>query len=305
MSGRFRKAPLVYVTARVRTTELPEISSEQRAALEQSMIRIGLPELKHSRLKEYHLTVLPGGEHNTPQVSADGQSRQISRRAFFSDDREECLIIDSDNLEFRTTRYNKYRDFIERFNSLLQAVVASVDGYAEVISHEFVLSYADIIVPYEGRELSAYFADDGKLLPLNAFSAEPAAAQEQRVGQVQITRITSPNERIDLTLEQLPIIEGILPRHLPLAMLEPDRALSMPLSPQLPEQVGEGTYGLCMTQAAKLARIKLHELELEAVFSSLHAITKTTFNSLLNREVCNRDWEYIDSDARPVVGSEA
>lgn len=303
MSGRFRKAPLVYVTARVRTTELPEISSDQRAALEQSMIRDGFPELKHSRVSEYRFPLPQRDEESESLESAAGHSRQVTRRAFFNDTRQECLIIDADNIEFRTTAYGKYADFIARFNGLMQSLVNSVDGYAGVVSHEFVLSYADIIVPYPERDLSAYFSDDGKVLPLKAFSAEPVSEGEQRVGQVQITRVVSRGERIDLTLEQLPIVDGRLPRYLPVAMLEPDGKLSMPLSPNLPDPIHDGTYGLCMTQAAKLEKVKLQSLELETVFYSLHELTKTTFNSLLNREVCDRDWEYTESDVDPTERS--
>lgn len=278
MAGRFERAPLIYVTARVRTTDLPELTSDQRAAIEQCMIRQGLPALAR-----------PSSQQSQ---AGSGNSQPDIRRAFFNGDRTECLLIDSDAFEFRATDYTKYDEFIARFAVVFNALVASLDrAYGDVVSQELVLSYSDLVVPGPGRQLKDYFADDGRILPLGAISNQ-RGEQEHRLGQVQVTRITSPVERIDLSVEQLPCQDGKLQRCLPLLMVEHNEALTMPLSLNVPDSITAEDYAILLTQAAKISRFKLKEVDLEGVFESLHQITSETFWSLLHEDVCKQDWLY-------------
>lgn len=293
MAGRFRNAPLVYVTAQVRTSELPGLSSDQRAALEQTMIKLGLPELKEGKAREINLSQLQESVDDSPHIEAASFYRKITRWAFFNDTRTEGLVIERGSIEFRASEYTKYGHFIQRFQEILERLVQVVDAYSSVRGHELVLSYADVVVPYPGRELADYFKEEGKILPLNTLG-QPGE-QEQRFGQVQITRITAPNERIEILLEQLPLVEGAVRRHLPQAMVEPERQFAMPLRSVGPEETTSGSYGLLMTQAAKLEKKELGEMDVRESFDSLHEITKETFWTLLNEEVCKDDWEYTEN----------
>lgn len=294
MPGRFKKAPLVYVTARIQTTELPDFLADQQIQLQQAMIQHKMPEYKSASLDEIQVSMPGGGADHGGDVEIQPMARKRVRRAFFSDERKECLLLEANFIEFRTVAYTKYSDFIARFAQLLSALVSSVPVYGDVLSHEFSLSYADIIVPFPGRSLEDYFANDGKLLPLDAFFPDDDAEPDEfRVGQVQISRITAPNQRIDMTLEQLPVKQGRLLRYLPAAMAEPDGRLSMPLLAPHSVPLDEVPYyGLLMTQAAKLEKLKLVDVELHQSFASLHELTKQTFWRLINERVCKKDWEF-------------
>src|SRR5690606_24777483 len=133
--------------------------------------------------------------------------RSVTRQAFMSADKHECLVIDeAGSIEYRVSRYNKYSDFIERFEGLLRAMVEAVEAVGFIQSQEFVLSYADLIIPLGDRVLADYFRQKESVLPLNILS--PTENDERRLGQVQVTRVTKPTEKISINLEQLPIVEG-------------------------------------------------------------------------------------------------
>ena len=290
MSGQFNKAPLVYVSARIRTTELPELLADQRAALHQAMIRCGLPEAIKSEIQTIEFAL--------EESSAQGRPNTLTRRAFFSADRTQSLIIDRDAIEFRVSAYSKYADFMARYEELISALTGAVDVLAQVACQEYTLRYADVIVPYPGRKLADYFAGDGRILPLEAFfdnnSSLGSISDEVRVGQVQISRIRAKSEKIDLVLEQLPVRDGKLGRPLPMAMVEPDVKFNMPLNINRPEDLSSvSDYALLMTQAAKLDNKELGELDVKHEFSSLHQLTKETFWNLIDESVCGHDWEYI------------
>ena len=44
MSGQYKNAPLVYVSATIHTTKLPQLVNDQPGLLEQLMIQLDLPE---------------------------------------------------------------------------------------------------------------------------------------------------------------------------------------------------------------------------------------------------------------------
>ncbi|WP_339868312.1 TIGR04255 family protein [Pseudohongiella nitratireducens] len=301
MSGQFIKAPLVYVTAKIRTTEIPALLADQRAALHQAMMKCGLPEPQSSEFEAFELSF---GQRDTnseesSSISSVGKNKVV-RRGFFDAERTQALILEPNAIEYRASAYTKYDDFIGAFSRLVGQLIEGVDVLSELLCQEFVLSYADAIVPYPGRELTAYFANDGKILPLDSFFENTQkldlddGENEIRLGQVQITRVKERSQKIDLTLEQLPITSGVK-RLLPTALLEPESKFTMPLTFNGPdENPAANEYCLLMTQAAKLEKLKLGELKVADKFESLHALTKETFWHLINRDVCDVDWEYVE-----------
>lgn len=285
MSGRFDKAPLVYVVATIRTTDIPDLIGSQYAALHQAMIRQGLPEAVTSEVREINFSFAS---------SADDQSATTKvRRAFFNAARTESFVVEPGAVELRVSVYTKYEVLIQRFTTLLDAMIESVDVFGKILGQELLLSYADVIVPYQGRSLADYFDNDGRILPLDAFGGK--AGQEIRLGQVQISRLPDPHQKIDMVLEQLPIQDGKFGRALPAGMIEPDVKFNMPLNIKGPDDLtGVNQYVLLMTQATKLRTETLEALDIRLEFESLHKLTSDTFWTLINTDVCKTDWEYVE-----------
>jgi len=286
MSGRFKKAPLVYVSARINTTPVPQLLPDQKALLQQAMMKCGLVINVESNAQAINLDQQIGGNPSfTP----------IQRLAFFSQDRSQCLLIDKDAIEWRVTTYNKYADFIQSFENNVEALLKAVDFLGHLACHEFILSYADIIAPQNNHNLNDYFKNADSILPLSYYKAHSSSDVKQ-VGHSQVTRVTRPDQKITISLEQLPIEENKIKKLLPEPLMEPDQKLGMPLEIRDEwRSPTSGDYGLLMTQAGILEKVSIDKMSFESTFGDNHKLTKETFNSLLNFEVCNQDWEYEDT----------
>lgn len=284
MSGRFQKAPLVYVVAKVRTTNMPDLFADQQTALHQAMILQGLPEAAFSEVREISLSYSSTGD--------DRSTTTKIRRAFFDTDRTQSFVVEPDAVEYRVSVYSTYEGFIARFVTLVNAMASAVGVLGKIPGQELLLSYADVIVPYPGRRLSDYFANDGRILPLDALGGH---SKEVALGQVQISRLPDPQQKIDLVLEQLPLQNGVFSRALPAALMEPDVKFDMPLNIKGPEDLSAvKQHVLLMTQATKLRTEILENMNIAREFESLHELTRQTFWGLINKDVCKKDWEYVE-----------
>lgn len=285
MSGHFKKAPLVYVTARINTTPLPALLPDQKALVQQSLMKCGLVLNEVSLAHTLNLEQQAG---STPSFTAS------QRQAYFSQDRKQCLLLDNNAIEWRVTAYDKYSDFIKSFEANLKILLEAVDCLGHLVCREFVLSYADIITPQNKHNLSDYFNKADSILPLSYYKGETNYVKQ--IGQSQVTRVTRQDQKITISLEQLPIEENKIKKLLPEALLEPDQNLGMPI-PIRDEwrNLTNGDYGLLMTQAGILQKVELNNMNFESTFGDIHKLTKKTFISLLNVEVCNQDWEYKDN----------
>ena len=134
MSGRFEKAPLVYVTAQVRTSSRPSFKEDQWADFQHALIRQGLKVHKESTNHEIVISELFESGN-----SVHPEPRKKSRHGFFGHDNEECLILGNDFIEFRTTNYFKYGQFRDRFCDLLTAITSSVTIFGEIDAQEITL----------------------------------------------------------------------------------------------------------------------------------------------------------------------
>ena len=100
MSGRFEKAPLVYVTAQVRTSSRPSFKEDQWADFQHALIRQGLKVHKESTNHEIVISELFESGN-----SVHPEPRKKSRHGFFGHDNEECLILGNDFIEFRSPMF--------------------------------------------------------------------------------------------------------------------------------------------------------------------------------------------------------
>lgn len=295
MSGRFKKAPLVYVTARIATTTLPTLSTDQKAMIQQAMVKCGLVLSVASKGQSLNVDKLISANQEETNTDQQQLVTPLLREGFFSNDRTRCIIFEQDAIEWRAVDYTKYNIFIEEFQNILNTITEVVDAYGHIVTKEFILSYSDVIVPSNSRDLGDYFNNSDAILPLK-MTVDHENDLEQ-VGQINVTRIIKPKEKIHISFEQLPVVNNKISKFLSAGMLEIDRDMSMPLNLQEEWKNIKDIkhYGLLMTQAGMLYESKLSTLSLEDTFGELHKLTRETFRSLLNRDVCNADWEYIST----------
>ena len=288
MSGRYENAPLVYVSAVIRTSGLPPLIGEQPGVLQQLMIQLDLPVPQVSEGRSISVNLSEGQE---PNPSSEMVS--FRRSGFFNADATESLIFDDKSIEFRTTKYSDYDVLCARMTEIFSAIFEKIDFYKSVVSNELVLNYVDIIIPYPSRGVSDYFAVPGSL-PLS-FLGDFENSDVQRLGSMEVSRIVAPDQKVNVSLEQLPLIEKKIPKSLPNALTEPDQAFGMPLFVKADaEKAGEDRYALLLTQSMRIMSKKLGDVDVKADFESLHAMTKETFKSIINKEVCDADWVYIE-----------
>ncbi|MDK2776566.1 MAG: TIGR04255 family protein [Pseudomonadota bacterium] len=289
MSGCFKKAPLVYVTARVRVSQVPPLSDNQLRDLQQDLMQHGLVHPKQGQAQEIAIQIEQRAGI-TPQPTLS----QVTRYGFFSKDKTKSLIIDKNHIEWRSSSYSKYGDFIKGLNSCISAINRSVEPLQYLAVEEISLSYADIIVPNNSRKLADYFDLSDQILPLS-FIDEPEDIFQ--FGQVQVTRIVKTNQQITINLEQLPIQNGRIGKILPQDMGEPDNNFAMPITLR-DEWLNSSSndYALLMSRAAQIIPedCNLKNFLAEEQFKELHITTKDTFTKLLNKKVCYTDWEYSE-----------
>lgn len=289
MPGRYAKAPLVYMTARIKTTPLPNLTGDQWALVEQAMIKHGLPDPVRSEIQELSLAV-PAEPNQAPVPAV--KAKTLPRHGFFSIDRSHSLILDQNGIEWRTSAYTRYANLCQKIEGTLNALCEAVDAYHFIPAQELSLSYVDLIAPLESRALSDYFVNGDSVLPIGLFKGTDR--DRQNFGSVQVDRIVEPNTRIFVSLEELSTIKGKPSNILPPSMIEPDPRFAMPLS--LRDEwstIGSDHYALLTTQAALLTNTQLGKLKFEEACDPIHQLTQSTFDGLINRAVCDVDWEYV------------
>ncbi len=285
MSGRFKKAPLIYMTSRIKTTPLPELTKDQSALVQQVMLKNGLPEQVQSELRGFEMALQPQSNAAAPIPTS------LIRTAYFSKDRMHCLLWDQQGFEWRTSKYTRFSEFCEKITKILHELCQVADALEYVPVQEIALSYADFIAPLSGRILADYFHSGNKILPINML---PASNDDyHNLGSVEVERIVKPNQRIYVALEQLPTRDNKPIRFLPQKMIEFDEKLTMPLKLlDAWREIPTSHYAILMTQSGQLMEASLGDLDFNASVEQIHVLTKSTFEQLINLPVCNVDWEF-------------
>jgi uncharacterized protein (TIGR04255 family) len=292
MSGHYSKSPLTYVVAQVKTTPLPSLTKDQWALIEQMMIKCGLPEPVVGEVREYSINL---GEDE--QSSTAPAIKKLPRAGFFSPDRTSALILGQNGIEWRTTQYSRFSDVIEKFSKAIKAISQTVDSFEYMPVKELTLSYVDLIAPLSGRDLADYFNSRNKVLPLEMINVE--STDIETFGSVQVNRIVETDKRIFISMDQLPVKNGKPVQLLPQDMMEPDEKFGMPVQTKdWWDDLQSEHYILLTTQAALLVTdgINLGNLDLKETINPIHELTRSTFKSLINHDVCNVDWKYREDE---------
>jgi uncharacterized protein (TIGR04255 family) len=281
MAGKYRKAPLVYMSAILRTTPFPELEEGELKSLSRLMLRIGFPIPEESWIDEVDLT-----------PSSVGLNK-VKRRAYLSVDRRKCIVIDRHSIELRFTDYNKYLDF----SQLMDKILNGLSDFSDVgLLHirEITLSYADVIVPFGERKLEDYFAKGDRTLPLGVLS--DVGSLGETIGNIQLTRVVGGTKKILFSIEQLPVISNQVTKFLPLILAEPAVNFNMPINIR-PEwkDVTSDFYCLLTTQASMLSSKQLKDIVFSSETNELHGLVSKTFEEIINKQVCNIDWEYSET----------
>lgn len=293
MSGYFKKAPLVFMSATLRTQPLPRLDQDQWLKISQELYRLGLTVPAEGEVHELEVSAAFAA---SPAPTSATISRH-SRKGFFSSDRQEGIIFDVSSIEWKCTKYLKYQGMCERFGGVLSAIIRTVDLFALVQIEEVTLSYADLIFPFKGRQLHEYFAKGEAALPINML-ASTNQPDLQRVGHVQFTRVVSPIEKIYISLEQLPLFQGKIIKFLPEVLSEPsvDFHQFIQLRPEwsYPGVESQNEYALLVTQASMLKTFNLSEFNVSVDANSLHELVSNEFKGIIHEQNCHADWEFIE-----------
>ena len=301
MTGKFENAPLVYVTANIRTSSLPGLTSEQSAEIEQFMVNEGLIHHKTSSITAFEIkldgTLNPATEPEASRVQDDK-----SRHGYFSDDAQEAVIVSPEGFEWRSCRYETYSDFRDSFSRRISKFVDIVEPYGEVKVKEVMLSYVDVIAPLENRKLPDYFSSGSEMLPLAFFdnmSNLGGSGDLHQSGITQATRIVSPKQKITVIIEQIPTNDGSVTKCIPDVLVEIDNRFEQSLTIKKDwgqEYSDRKDYVLLLTQAATLPSCRLKDYRDRDLFNDAYQLSKELFESLINREVCNEDWEFTTQE---------
>jgi len=292
LSGRYKKAPLIYMMSRVKTASLPKLTSDQIALRAQILISLGYIEEVNSLAKElgFNFAFPKEGETNA-QYHID--ETEYKRVAYFDESRKNVFIFDSDSIEFRTTAYTKFEDASEKIQHVIEKLSKTIPVYKDVLIREISLTYVDMIFPIENRDLGDYLDSGTDILPLSIFKVD----EENDVtsfGSVQVTRVVEQNKRIVISLEQLPISDDGYPTKIfPNRLVERDTALRMKLDFSFtPVPNKKRHYAILTTESGTIVSKKLDDFKFLEDSDALHMHTSTMFKKLVNKDICDIDWEF-------------
>ncbi|MFD3223365.1 TIGR04255 family protein [Rahnella aceris] len=282
MAGRYLKAPLSYVVARINTSPLPKLVNEQGAYLGQEMALNGLIFREHSDAKQFDFTRLVIDVPDDPF-----KIELVNRTCFLDKSKTNSFLIEQNGLEFRTTSYTTYYNFIESFEKLLQTLIECVPAIGKAQIGEVVLSYVDVIVPSEGYELKDFFSKKDLALPMNAYGHQDGVYKSAKN---EFNSVIDEKHRVSISLEQIPQSVG---RLIPDSMIEPEGKFGMPINLHYPpSKQKEDDYIILSTFSAQIHDASLEEKNLQEIFKDAHSYSREAFDSLIDPEVCNKVWEY-------------
>jgi len=285
MPGYFKKAPLTYVIAKFSCSRFPELDSQEKEQIRRAMINIGYPDYQVSEGEKVDFNMSDG--------DIEAKQSKILRAGFFSADRKRCLLLTPDSIEYRVSDYLNFEGFCDQLDDVLKAIFSAIPEYTKAAFKEAILSYSDTIIPEKERSISNYFKEDS-ILPLNFLQEYDNDVQQ--VGQTQATRIVRPNLRLNISLEQIPVINKQINRWLPQQVMELDQKLSMPLNIfRDPSNIDAKYYGILLLQGGRIVNKTIEQTDIIDIFSEIRHELKMTFSGLINKDVCEEDWEYVNT----------
>ncbi len=213
---------------------------------------------------------------------------KVKRVCYLNLHRDYAVVFDSNSIEFRTTAYSKYSDFMRNLSDVINAFIKVIPAFGKVLIDEVTLSYVDIIVPANNYKLEEFFARGKEALPLNSFGERKGAIA---LAKNELNEIIDSTHRIFITIEQLP---QRIKRFVPDSMVEPEVKFAMPVKLSYePDGETNAPYAVVSTQASQLHREKmLGNADPFFLFEDSHSHCRSAFKSLINKGVCNEVWDY-------------
>ncbi|MGV6479162.1 TIGR04255 family protein [Pantoea agglomerans] len=285
MSGRYLRAPLSYVVARLSTSTLAELKSEQSIELQQSFSLLNYIHKESASINQLDFDSL------STSLNKDDFLTQVKRTCFLDTHRRKAVVYDANSIELRTTSYTKYDDFMRDFEEVRKAFLNAVPAYAKALINEVTLTYIDVIVPAKDYNLRDFFAKGESALPLNAFGETNGALI---FAKNEINEIVDATHRVFLSIEQLP---QKLRRFVPEFIVEPEKKFLMPIQLEYePQQDSDAPYAVVSTQAAQLFDERFFgDVMCSDLFNDSHSSCREKFKKLINKKTCDVVWEYIEN----------
>lgn len=284
IAWKYNNAPLTMVTLRINTSNIPELSSEQQSSLQQAMMEVGLVNPATAII-----SILDVANGDSGLSTANDS---FSRRGFFSRDRCEGLIIDREGIEWRVTKYSNNSIFRERIQNVLEKVIDSISFFGYAAVNQVSVRYGDLIVPENSRSLEDYFSQSA-ILPLHGLAE---TTQIDQYARLQLVRLVREDLTMGVSLEQYnPINKQV--RHIyPDALTEVDPGFhnsTLAKFSKLSERTNVSEYAVMLMEATSSTSSLIFEMEWVEVARELNREITGYFTTLLNREVCDEDWEYV------------
>lgn len=218
------------------------------------------------------------------------KQRHMQEGVITRPDKRSSLVVEPDAIEYRTTDYQGFDDFISRFKSILTQLNQVFNFYHNALVQEVTLSYVDVVASFDEQYKLSDFFCNSIVLPLESQS-QYYQGDIIQMGKLDFSRVIEPNLKVYVSLEQLPIKAGKL---IPDLLMESSKAFGMPIA--LEKALSESTdnhYALLMSQASTIPseNTKLVSFDF-GLFDKVHIYSKEVFLNMLNRDVSDNVWVY-------------
>lgn len=288
MSGRYMKAPLSYVRARLVIRELPTLLPQQDeyVLLAQKMKMIGFNYKEISEAKQFKFNM---GGGSTPEVL----SGTFFRTCFLNSNRNIAILLDEQGIEYRTTRYTRFDDVCDLFQKVICAI-SEISVYNSLKIEEVILSYVDVIIGNEEYSLHEFFEHGENILPMNFFDQKGCLLS---YGKTEVNKVLKDNHRVEISIEELPQKAN---RYVSSELVESEPKFAMPIDmPYKLNSESADSYVLVTTSGYELHGDEVIREEkvlqgksVREFLEQSHITCRNEFNSLINKKVCDIVWKY-------------
>ncbi|WP_299265222.1 hypothetical protein [uncultured Psychrosphaera sp.] len=279
MSTTYQNPPVIYTVAKLNYMEgLGNHGDDKYEALLVALKPMGFESFLKSGVNAYKFQT---SENQNFSVSPSN----INRVGYFNADRSMCLLLDEKTIELRLSQYTNHSHLLDTFVKSVEICNENQIGTSNT-AKEIELHYIDLFY-FENGSLEDMFASIK--LPSSQFYRDEESDLFE-AGAISYTRILKPgNLKLVVNVEwfsnrgrkNLPLIPGQIG--------EPDSNLEMPVfSDRLfgsKERISE--YAIVYSNSSALVQ---EPKEIRDAFETLYAHSKTSFDNMIDEEVCNDIW---------------
>ncbi len=208
-----KEAPLVFTVIHLEFSQNPMLSNmsdELSKSLHQSMIEKGFPEKIVS--KQQVVEVVIGLDKQPVQ-----QASIIHRTLFRAPGEQEIVQISDNAIILKSTCYDSFEAFYEKFKSILETCVNVVPSFEKVLLKRVKLRYVDVIAPGKNDTLGDFVSNE--ILPMSLSMLDGIS---QRQGLTVTRAMTGEARFLQVNFEELHCNEGKVHKVLPDNLIETD-----------------------------------------------------------------------------------